>query len=299
MNDGRGQRRRVSIHKPPPQGPSNAGMALLVAIPWLMFLTIVLVFSLFYHHHWAVVWSLVIGWNVMSTFFLILNARARVGGAWYLFLGVLCVFACIWGTLGGLYNYYTHMFQYWSYDENRSYMNVLPSEPAAAHADAGKIVFTDTARIDNTRAVGYKVGTTYCVAPILDDSQLNKVEYWAAGIDCCPMRGDFHCDDAENPKARSGVVVLESNELIVSRKDMYMKAVQTATAQFSLVSAKEPVFVRWVADPQAFQDDFWRSGIGFILAVTGIYLLLSIIAAAIYQVNAKRSAQQDDTAAQG
>lgn len=268
-------------------------MVLLISLPWMMFLTIVLLFSFLYHHHWAVVWALVLAGFVMSIFFLILNARARMGGAWYLTLGLLCVFGCIWGTVAGLCNYYTHMFQYLSYDENRSYINVMPSEPAAAHADAGKILFTSSARVDTNRAVGYKQGSTYCVAPILEEAQLNKVEYWAAGVDCCPMRGDFSCDDSWNSNAKGGAIVLESNNLIVSRRDMYMKAVATAEAGYGLISAKEPLFVRWVADPQAFQDEFWRSGIGFILASTGTYLLLSISFGVIYQVNAKRAAQAD------
>merc|ERR1719235_1022190 len=146
---------------------------------------------------------------LVSFVFMVLEMSGRMGGQWFMFLGTLGFVAVIFGTLAGLYNYHTHMFQYWSYDENRSYTNVLPSEPAAAHGDAGKMVFANTARVDTTRAVGYKAGTTYCVAPILDDAQLDRVEYWAAGIDCCPSRGDFVCDDAWNPKAKSGVVVMD------------------------------------------------------------------------------------------
>jgi len=109
-----------------------------------------------------------------------------MAGSWFLSLGLLSLFAVINAVLCGNYNYWNHMFQYWSYDENRAYTNVLPTEPAASHADAGKIVFADTARVDTTRAVGFKMSTVYCVAPILDDTQLDRVEYWAAGTDCCP-----------------------------------------------------------------------------------------------------------------
>merc|ERR550537_821201 len=157
------------------------------------------------------------------------------------------------------------MFPYYAYDENRSYSNVLPTEPAEAHADAGKIKFSHTARVDTTRAMGYKAGSVYCVAPILDDTQLDRVEYWAAGIDCCPSRGDFNCDDAWNPKAKSGVVILDSNALIPTKHDFYMKAAKEAEAAYQLSSAEEPLFVRWVADPQGIQDDYWRAGVGFLV----------------------------------
>merc|ERR1719159_1832451 len=73
------------------------------------------------------------------------------------------------------------------YEEAREYHNVLPSEPAAAHADAGKITFAEAARIDTTKAVGYKAASTYCVAPILDPSSNNRVE--------SPPHSPYSCSD--------------------------------------------------------------------------------------------------------
>merc|ERR1719420_845955 len=137
---------------------------------------IFIAFSFAYHHYDVIVWCLVLAFVMVSFIFIILSSR--MAGAWYTLLGMLCIIACGNASLAGLYNYHTHMFQYWSYDENRAYTNVLPSEPASAHADAGKIVFANTARVDTTRAVGYKAGATYCVAPILDDTQTDHVEYW-------------------------------------------------------------------------------------------------------------------------
>jgi len=228
-----------------------------------------------------------------------------MGGSWFLFLGLLGLFAVSNACLFGSFNYWTHMFQYWSYDENRAYSNVLPTQPAASVADAGKIIFSNTARVDTTRAVGYKQGTVYCVAPILDDTQLDRVEFWAAGIDCCPSRGDFNCDDTFNPKAKSGVVILDTTggdagvhtggagatfTMFPPKRDFYMAAVREAEANFQLTSAEHPLFVRWVADPQTLQDDFWRSGVGFLVASVCIYLLISIIAGAILQMWSRRSA---------
>merc|ERR1719207_527064 len=108
---------------------------------------------------------------MMSVTFFVLDSQQRMGGSWFYFLGVLCLLSIFFGCLAGLYNYWTHMYQYWSYDEAATYNNVLPTEPADARQDAGKIVFSTTARVDTSRAAGYKVGTTYCVAPILDNTQ--------------------------------------------------------------------------------------------------------------------------------
>lgn len=265
-------------------------MALLMAMPWLMFTMICIAFSFAYHHYTAMVWGLVITMLLASFVFMVLEMSGRMGGQWFMFLGMLGIVAVIFSTLAGLYNYHTHMFQYWSYDENRSYTNVLPSEPAAAHGDAGKMVFANTARVDTTRAVGYKAGTTYCVAPILDDSQLDRVEYWAAGIDCCPSRGDFVCDDAWNPTAKSGVVILDSDSFFPAKRDYYLKAVAQASSAFQMTSAEEPLLVRWVSDPQQIQDDYWRGGVGFLLAIIFIYLLVSIVLGAMLHMFAKRTA---------
>merc|ERR1719359_636090 len=281
------------------------GAALLIGMPWLMFVTLAVLFTFAYHHFYLVVWTLVLAWMCFAFIFMALDSRGRMGGSWFLFLGLLCLFAVVNACLVGSYNYWMHMFHYWSFDENRGYTNVLPSEPAAAHADAGKIVFSNTARVDTTRAVGYKSGTVYCVAPILDDTQLDRVEYWAAGVDCCPARGDFNCDDSWNPKARSGVVILDTSagdasvssgdssigfSLFRSRRDYYLKAVRQAEANFGVTSADHPLFVRWVGDPQQIQDDYWRSGVGFLVATVCIYLLISIIAGAVMQMVSKRSA---------
>merc|ERR1719453_143098 len=105
-------------------------------------------------------------------------------------------------------------------------MNLMPTNLAEAHADAGKIVFTDATRVDTTRAAGYKDGSMYCVAPIEDDVPIGKVQYWAAGTDCCLGRADFNCDDAWDPKARSGVVILDSNTWMPSNRDKYTEAVK-------------------------------------------------------------------------
>lgn len=267
------------------------GMSLFMAIPWLMFCVISIVFTFAYHHYWLVSWVVVLSWIALSLMFIAI--RNRMKGSWFGFIGILCIFACVSGTCAGLYNYYTNMFQYWCYDENRAYTNVLPTEPAAAHADAGKIVFSNSARVDTTRAVGYQVGTVYCVAPILDDSQMDRVEYWAVGTDCCPSRGDFNCDDAWNPNAKSGVVILDATDWFATKHDYYMKAVKQAEAAYQLSGADMPLFVRWVSDGEALQASFWRRGIGFLFATLAMYLLFSIIAGAIIQTVSKRKAKAE------
>jgi hypothetical protein len=281
------------------------GMALLIGMPWLMFVTLSVLWTFAYHHFYIAVWLLALAWACFAFIFMALDNRGRMGGSWFLFLGLLCLFAVVNACLCGGYNYWMHMFHYWSFDENRGYTNVLPTEPAEGHLDAGTIVFSNTARVDTTRAVGYKAGTTYCVAPIMDDTQLDRVEYWAAGTNCCNSRGDFTCDDTWNPRAKSGVVILDMvpGDAQISSGDTsvgvslwapalpyFKKAAKQAEAHFALTSSAKAIFVRWVVDTQVVQDEFWHAGTMFLLVIILIYLGISVVAGAMLQLWSKRTA---------
>jgi len=261
----------------------------LVVCPWLLFVGLSCLFTFAYHRFYDTVWIVVIFCFVFSLIPACLG-RSRKTVA-FLFIGLLCAVATIAASACGLYNYHENMFAYWSYLNNGVYTNLMPSEPAASHTDAGKIFFSDFARVDTTKAVGYKDGPVYCVAPVLDDVPIAQVQYWAVGQDCCSQRADFNCDDSWSPKAHSGVVILESNEWLPSHRDVYLKSVKLAESTYDIVSAPNPVFVRWVAEPEIVQDDYWRSGVGFLVAEVCIYLLVSIILGIIAQQSIKRTTQ--------
>jgi hypothetical protein len=259
----------------------------LIFLPWLLFGGLSVLFIFVYHRHNDIVWVVIFFCVLFSTLPMCLfNSRKTMP---LVFVGLLLLIATVNAAVCGLYNYYENMFAYWSYQDNGIYTNLTPSEPAAAHKDAGKIFFSDGARVDTTKAVGYRDGSVYCVAPIEDEVPIPKVQYWAVGRDCCGQRADFNCDDAWNPKAHSAVVMLESNELLPSHVDMYMKAVKLSEAVYDIVSAPDPIFVRWVAEPEVVEDEYWRSGIGFLVAELTIYLLVSIVFGIIAYQSIKRA----------
>lgn len=270
----------------------------LMIVPWLNFALISILFVFPYHRWAAYVWLVVCFCLLGSVLFILQtsagsaeHAHAGGGGTTAFFMGALCFVATVSAAALGYYNYHTNMFPYWSLSSEGEYINLMPTDPAVAHADAGKVVFTDLTRVDSTRAVGYKDGTTYCVAPIMDDSPMTKVEYWAVGEDCCPGRADFNCDDAWDPKARSGVVIMDVNATFMPRvRPYYKEAVKIAEATYDIASAKEPLFVRWVADPEIIQDDYWRKGVGDLVAFLSIYLLLSFIFGSVGVSAVKRAA---------
>jgi len=260
----------------------------LIILPFLLFAGLSCLFIWVYHRYYDIVWIVIFSCSILSVVLMAGGAQSRKTVA-LLFIGLLCFVATIAAAACGLYNYYENMFAFWSYQDNGVYTNVTPSNPAGAHKDAGKIFFSDWARVDTTKAVGYKDGPVYCVAPIEDDVPIPKVQYWAVGQDCCGQRADFNCDDAWNPKAHAAVVMLESNELLPSHVDMYMKAVKLSESVYDIVSEKDPIFVRWVAEPEVVEDEYWRSGIGFLVAAVCIYFAVSIIFGIIAHQSMKRA----------
>lgn len=267
-------------------------MALLALVPWSLFALIGVLYVVFYHHYAYGVIAGVVACVFFGMFFIVTYLKSGpLASLWYLAIGLLVLLAVAVGTCCGNYNYWDHLFQYWSVEEMRTYSNVMPTEPAASHPDAGVLIFSKDARVDTTRAVGHKLGTSYCVAPILDEQNLDHVEYWAAGIDCCGSRADFSCDDAWDPDAKSGVVILDTVaqpggkapegtfRFWGKERDMYLRAIKDAEATFLLTSADNPIFVRWTASPHAMQAELWRGAMGMLGASILIYLITSIILA--------------------
>lgn len=248
---------------------------LLILLPWLMFMLNMSLFTYGYHHIPTLVVMTALLCGCFSLIFIFTSGSDTNDGRSAVILGLLCAFAIGIACLGGLNNYNSNMAPYWAYEESREYHNVLPSEPAAAHADAGKIFFADAARIDTTKAVGYRKGLTYCVAPILDPSSTTRVEFWAVGLDCCAERGDFQCGDAMaegSNEARGGVVVMDDRFLSGgSHFEYFGKAVKEAEAANDLVSASEPIFLHWVKDPDAIQNGYFSRGSTEVVGLSILY----------------------------
>lgn len=286
-------------------GSAQLGLGALIGMPWLMFSMVSGLFALAYHHYPLVVWSIIVCFVILAFFFLTLDARNRMGGSWFMLLAILCICAIANGCIVGMYNYWVNMYPYWSYYEHDTYTNVLPSESAVTHSDAGTIIFANTARVDTTRALGFKQDMVYCVAPILGDHHQDRVEYWAAGINCCNSRGDFACDDSWDPKAKSGLVLpsfiggtveMSKVGIGISRPwwkgtpDNFIEAVKMAEASYEMKSAEHPLLVRWTSHPQTFVDDLWRQGVGWVVGSVSVYLLISLIMGAGLQACSKRTA---------
>lgn len=203
-------------------------------------------------------------------------------------LGLLVLGGTLMGTVSGLFNFDQHAIFPVFYERSRRYDNVVPSEPSAAVADAGKVLFTSESFVDAAQGVGLiaESGTTYCAAPVRDGSPNAQVEFWATGIDCCPRMGTFNCDAAAEGGARAGIIVFDNNGYFgQARLDFYDRARRKAEAQFGLQSSSaRPMFVRWVheADLGMLETYYRRCGACFFVLASLGYLVLSAGAAELF-----------------
>lgn len=254
--------------KPQAQGPNWIGFFVCYGIICAAFGICLDLFAKVYYHSPLVSWSfalLCVGSGILSV---------QMSKSLYLrAYGGLLIFSAILGTTSGLYIYESHMAAYYAYDESREFTNVLPSEPAASVMDAGKLVFAAEARVETTQSIGYKHGDTYCVAPIKDTGSGTRVEFWAVCLNKCEARRDFRCDDVADPAARGAVVLADPSTFFPSQMLHYQQAVKQAEAAFDIVSATEPLFVRWVKDPDAFQQALLATATGQSAFFVIVYFL--------------------------
>lgn len=246
----------------------------LVLVPWILYAAVSAMFAFGYHMVSEVIWAIFTILLVGAILFTMMSAGERPMN---MYLGVLCIGGIVAGGCVGFTCYELQLAHFWSLNDGHVYTNVVPSDPAASYVDAGKLLFTEDSRVDTSKSLGYQDGDTYCVAPILDDSDTGDVEFWAAGVNCCASRGNFVCDDAFEPNARGGAVIRSVSALSSDVRDKFALAVRQAEAAFEIASAPNPLFVRWVQDPQLLQEDFWHAGCGVIIAGLGVYLLLQCI----------------------
>lgn len=247
----------------------------LIFVPW-MFLALVLVCYLLAGAAGkvAVLWIVPAVLIVLSMIFIHLNYKQ--GNNAEVVLGLLCITAVLIGLVVGVYATAKSLSEYRRLSLGASYFNVLPTEPAAGHTDGTTFVFTNNSFVDQDRAFGYtdiysSAATMYCVAPITDGTNMKKVQFWAAGTNCCESRGGFHCGEAANAKAHGALMMPQSFQ----SSDGFRLAVRGAESAFSLQTAEHYVLLTWTSDPIAYRASLWSSTVALFMIFSGVYFAIS------------------------
>uniref|UniRef100_A0A7S2HMW5 Uncharacterized protein n=1 Tax=Alexandrium andersonii TaxID=327968 RepID=A0A7S2HMW5_9DINO len=276
---------QAAMGPPRPQNFHTVSLGLLVLLPTIVFL--VISFFMVYLSHSAQVAI----WVAVTIFFLIslifMSARkqgVQNGPNFWMNLGLLCFLATLMATILGVYNWRSHAARYWAYVGQRHYTNVLPSEPALSHIDAGSISFSSDAHLDFASAGSYRDGDrVFCVAPVVGTAPQSVVNYWAAGVGCCREGGNFTCGSAQSSEARGGLTYLWAGRFASQSLGGFRHAAREAAQRRGLTSSKDALFLMWSDDLDLAQRAFWNDGIHFLVCSCAIYASVSLsIGAALH-----------------
>lgn len=259
-------------------------MVTLTATIIIFFLDVTLVcFGTFFHRNPVIVS------NVIGAIACVVLVRKKDTIAYFLPLGLSLICAIISSIVVGLLCYDLYGYFAYLYSNTRTYTNVVASESAAAVADAGRLVFATEAHVDVDDGVGFAGddGERYCVAPVRDLVESNVVEFWAVGYGCCAWTGMFDCDQAGDPSAHGGIVVLDNLGLfgsMRSNRDRYDKARRKAEALFDLIPSTKPVYVRWVNEANLGMLISYYSEKSWIFIICATFLFTFLAAPCVWLV---------------
>eukprot|EP00927_Polykrikos_kofoidii_P057763 TRINITY_DN5194_c0_g1_i1.p1 TRINITY_DN5194_c0_g1~~TRINITY_DN5194_c0_g1_i1.p1 ORF type:complete len:309 (-),score=44.76 TRINITY_DN5194_c0_g1_i1:82-1008(-) len=165
------------------------------------------------------------------------------GPSWYIFSVLSMSLAFGVAVMLGTWNYQQNTLPFCEINSLSAYADIDVSKASGTQLmDAGRVVFSDDAKLDVSRFMSFKNVDIYCVAPIVPgNTTVSTNDLWAVGLNCCSS--DFHCGEYNNKYAHSGLRLVREDQ-----RKFYKLAVQQAEAKYTM-NAPHPVFFFWMQDP--------------------------------------------------
>jgi len=200
-------------------------------------------------------------------------------------LSCLFIIAATAGWILGDLNFWFRMQPCYNIEHLATYSNVNPSiqtlrsgqevpTRGKRYQDAGKVYFEANTKLDISKAMSFKMGDLYCVAPIVDKNCEKNCGYdfWAVGLNCCSEdMADFRCGEYDNPGAKAGLRLMHDN-----LRPNFRLAVVEAEGVHKVVST-HPLFFYWLHDPVKELNHLKHKGYkGFIIAMISSFLGLGV-----------------------
>lgn len=237
----------------------------------------------FHYDHPMLIWFIVLICLAPAMFFGYVSLTSQ-SSDWSKFLAQAFLLAWLAATVAGGMNYSSNMSKYYQITNLNAYVQVDPTKPGAATADAGMLVFAPGTRLELSKAMSVRVGQTFCVAPLSLPNVSSNVsvsyDYWAVGVECCSSTQPQVINECPgSPSSRafsSGALRL----LDTTNRPYFRMAVQQAEATYK-IDAKTPIFLLFTEDPFAavnlYRDTgiktYWK-GIG-VFGVLMVFLVLT------------------------
>jgi len=246
---------------------NSHAIAMVLLLPWLLFLVVYLSCATTFRYNLPDMCSNIYdGAIAIVVIAWILTARSWKQKlrndpyrqpSWWLCASIFLTIALIAGTILGDINFSYHTQPAHDIENLNVYGNQTGIDPSFTKGqeifDAGRIYFTEAARLDLSKSMTFKNLDLFCVAPVVvGDKQLASYDYWAVGVNCCSATGPqgghhstskFACGEFANPHAKAGLRLMRDDQ-----RAFFRLAVQQAEVSYGIKS-EHPIFLDWMQDP--------------------------------------------------
>lgn len=268
----------------PRKSINMAALAACLLLPWMVFTAVYSLSSLSVHYEspeLVTIAQLLSGALVLLLGGAVLQHMRREDGqpSWYIFLFLTTALALVVGSVMGNANFKYNMVPFKDVSNMNSYELINPTTGKGNQVmDAGRVKFVDEAKLDLTKAMGFRNLDTYCVVPIVTGNEKqDNYDFWAVGTNCCSSHvSDFHCGEFNNPQAHSGLRLMRED-----LRAYFRLGVEQAEAAYN-IGANHPIFFYWMQDPQteisAYENACYTNWMVGVFVAFGIQLLFVVAA---------------------
>merc|ERR1740138_484945 len=213
------------------------------------------------------------------------------------YFALSCFLAVTFGFIFGSLNFWEFMHPSFEVERLATYNNVNPSSETlwsgetvptrgSRFQDAGAVYFDHEAVLDASKSMSFKMGDTYCVAPIINPGCGRNCGYdfWAVGVNCCSEdAADFRCGEYSNKKAKSGLRMM-----LEARRPLFRLAVMQAEGVHHIRS-NHPLFFYWLQDPVAEVRSWQRRGYKRFLVTMFTSFIVNAVMLGLYVKGARKA----------
>mmetsp|Transcript_73372 Transcript_73372/g.159102 ORF Transcript_73372/g.159102 Transcript_73372/m.159102 type:complete len:285 (+) Transcript_73372:109-963(+) len=248
-------------------------LTVAIALPWLIFFLVTLLFLLTYHELPALVWCLVVLFVLLSALFFGLGIVAR--RPIFMALGFVCFVSVALSTVLGLWLEDQYLARYYQLEGGAEYKDVDPAVIGNKTVDAAVIRFKNGTFVDDRRTLGFiNDGSIFCVAPVCTPGKyMKEVQYWAAGRGCCQQRTNFDCGSAREYGQFASLTLEPTEEMAL--------AVLEAEAVYGLNSSATAQLVSFISHPHTVMSDLWEEALSVAVVACMLDLFLCVSAGLI------------------
>jgi len=258
---------------------------------FLYLMSIPVLFTVFYHNYPVLVLSFVTGIVLCSLMPMSLNkGEVVVRGNIAPMISAAMLASIMMVFFISVRVYYAHVQPLNALMTGREYHNVWPEQPSVSFQDAAYLNFAGDTKPDVAKSISlHSVDTgynTFCVAPITSSGHEGRLEFFAAGTNCC-SDGKFECGDAGKAGVKSGWVMPKPNDHLYNligkyvspayaRRDLFVEALVKAEFSKGLVAPEEPMFVNWSSQTQ--KEIIADKRLLVVMSVLGLAGLAAVLA---------------------